>query len=143
MKRRRLLLISGLACLRPFASFGQALPNLATATIEPPRIGIPPIYAQFVAKWGGYWGGTLASNLIVESMTEAGEWQAVYAWGTNQFVPTPGTRNLIGQITEGKLTWGDPLHGIGFAFSVLSDGRLQGYRWDHGVETGSVIMTRM
>jgi hypothetical protein len=99
-------------------------------------------YERFVGKWIGDWGGTLASSLAIENVADSGEFYGVYSWGTNQYVSAPGTTRIMGRVTGEILAWGDPIGGIGFRFRMPPNGTLQGERWDHGVDTGTVVMTK-
>jgi hypothetical protein len=119
------------------------LPNNMTVSMQVPGPDVPPAFAKLAGKWGGYWGGSLASNVIIESVAATGDFRGVYAWGTNEVVPKPGAVRVIGKIAEGKFGWGDPYKGIGFVFTVLPDGTIQGERWDHGVQAGAVVMSKM
>src|SRR5580704_10850211 len=70
----------------PDSASNEMLPTLAlppniTIDIQPPSPGVPSQYAVFVGKWGGYWGGELASNVYVVSVTPSGEARGVYTWG--------------------------------------------------------------
>jgi hypothetical protein len=120
-----------------------ALPSDITIDIKPPSLDVPSQYAVFVGKWGGYWGGELASNVYVESVTPAGGARGVYAWGTSNLVKTPGAINFRARIEGDVLSWGDVMGGIGFEFKVTPDGKLKGERYDHGAQRGAVVMSKM
>jgi hypothetical protein len=120
-----------------------ALPPGMTASIEPLNSSTPPAYARFIGKWGGNWESGLPSNLIVESVTASGEARGIYAWGTSPVVPASGAIKFRAKIQGEKLSWGDPVNGIGFEFTMQSDGKLRGERYDHGGQAGRVTMTKM
>ena len=119
------------------------LPADITIEIQPPPPEVPSQYAAFVGKWGGYWGGELASNVYVESVTLSGGARGVYAWGKSKLINTPGTINFRARIEGGVLSWGDVTGGIGFEFKVTPDGKLKGERYNHGAQQGSVVMSKM
>jgi Glyoxalase superfamily protein len=120
-----------------------ALPADITIDIQPPSPDVPPQYAVFVGKWGGYWGGELASNLYVVSVTPSGGARGVYAWGISNLVKTPGAINFRARIEGDILSWGDVMEGVGFEFKVTPDGKLKGERYDHGAQRGAVVMSKM
>src|SRR5579872_7182786 len=83
----------------PESAANRQLPTLAlppgmTTNIQPPSPDVPSQYAVFVGKWGGYWGGELASNVYVVSVGPAGDARGVYAWGVSSFVVAPGAVNF-------------------------------------------------
>jgi hypothetical protein len=119
------------------------LPADITIDIQSPSPDVPSQYAAFVGKWGGYWGGELASNVFVESVTPSGSARGVYAWGKSKLVNTPGTINFRARIEGDVLSWGDVTGGIGFEFKVTPDGKLKGERYNHGAQQGSVVMSKM
>ena|SRR5581483_5207856 len=126
----------------------EALPTLAlppniTIDIQPPSLEVPSGYAAFVGKWGGFWGGELASNVYVVSVTASGDARGVYAWGTSNLVMAPGAINFRARIEGDILSWGDVTQGIGFEFKVTPDGKLKGERYNHGVQQGAVVMSKM
>jgi hypothetical protein len=132
----------------PDAASTEALPTLAlppeiTIDIQPPSPEVPSQYAVFVGKWGGHWGGELASNVYVTSVTATGDARGVYAWGRSNFVETPGAVNFRGRIKGDLLCWGNAADGVGFEFKVTSDGKLQGERYNHGTQQGAVFMSKM
>jgi hypothetical protein len=120
-----------------------ALPPGMTADIQPPSPDVPSQYAVFVGTWGGYWGGELASNVHVVSVSPAGDARGVYAWGVSDFVITPGAINFRARIEGDVLSWGDAAGGIGFEFKVTPDGKLKGERYNQGAQQGAVVMSRM
>jgi Glyoxalase superfamily protein len=120
-----------------------ALPPDITVDLQPPSPDVPSEYAIFVGKWGGYWGGELASNLYVVSVTPSGSARGVYAWGISDLVKTPGAINFRARIEGEILTWGDVTQGIGFEFKVTPDGKLKGQRFHHGGQQGAVVMSKM
>jgi Glyoxalase superfamily protein len=120
-----------------------ALPPDITIDIQPPSPDVPPEFAVFVGKWGGSWGGELASNVYVAGVTPTGDVRGAYAWGTSTFVEARGSINFRGRIKGGILYWGNAADGIGFEFKVTPDGRLQGERFNHGTQQGAVVMNRM
>lgn len=120
-----------------------ALPHEMTIDIQAPSPEVPPQYAAFVGKWGGYWGGELASNVYVTNITPAGDASGVYAWGTSSFVETPGAINFRARMKGESLCWGDFAEGIGFEFKVMPDGKLKCERYNHGAQQGDVVMSRM
>jgi hypothetical protein len=132
----------------PDSASNEVLPTLAlpadiTIDIQPPSPDVPLQYAVFVGKWGGYWGGELASNLYVVSVTPSGGARGVYAWGISSLVKTPGAINFRARIEGNILSWGDVTGGIGFEFKVTPDGKLKGERYDHGARRGAVVMSKM
>lgn len=118
-------------------------PSNIAVSMEPPGSNVPPGLAAFAGKWGGYWDGTLPSNLIVESVDETGQVHVVYVWGTDSRVPNPGAAKIRAKIVNGKLSWGDPTNGVGFEFKLRPDGKLDGERYNHGSQQGAVTMTKM
>jgi hypothetical protein len=120
-----------------------ALPPDITIDIQQPSPDVPFQYAVFVGKWGGYWGGELASNIYVESVTPSGGARGVYAWGVSDLVKTPGAINFRARIEGDILSWGDVTGGIGFEFKVVPDGKLKGERYNHGAQQGAVVMSKM
>jgi len=120
-----------------------ALPSDMTIDIEPPAPDVPSQYAVFVGKWGGHWGGELASNVYVVSVTPSGRARGVYAWGISNLVKTPGAINFRARIEGDILSWGDVMEGIGFEFKVTPDGKLKGERYDHGAQRGAIVMSKM
>ena len=120
-----------------------ALPSDMTTDVQPPSPDVPSQYAAFVGKWGGYWGGELASNVYVVGVTAAGDARGVYAWGISNFVMAPGAINFRGRIEGDVLSWGDATGGIGFEFKVTPDGKLKGERFNRGAQQGAVVMSRM
>jgi Glyoxalase superfamily protein len=120
-----------------------ALPPEIPIDIQPPSPEVPSQYAVFVGKWGGYWGGELASNVYVLSVTPSGDARGVYAWGISNLVKTPGAINFRARIEEDILSWGDVTEGIGFEFKVTPDGKLKGERYNHGAQQGAVVMSKM
>jgi hypothetical protein len=132
----------------PDAASTETLPTLdlppeITIEIQPPSLEVPSQYAVFVGKWGGYWGGELASNVYVTSVTPTGDVRGVYAWGISSFVQAHGAVNFRGRIKGDLLCWGNAEEGIGFEFKVTSDGKLKGERYNHGTQQGTVVMTKM
>ncbi len=120
-----------------------ALPPDITIDILPPSPDVPPQYAVFVGKWGGYWGGELASNVYVASVTPSGGARGVYAWGISDFVKAPGAINFRARIEGEILSWGDVTGGIGFEFKLTPDGKLKGERYNHGTQQGAIVMRKM
>jgi hypothetical protein len=120
-----------------------ALPPDMTIDIQPPSPDVPPQYAVFVGKWGGYWGGELASNVYVAGVTPSGVARGVYAWGISSLIETPGSINFRARIEGEVLTWGDVTGGIGFEFKMTPDGKLKGERYNRGAQQGAVVMSRM
>jgi hypothetical protein len=114
-----------------------------TIDIKPPSPDVPSQYAAFVGKWGGYWGGELASNVYVVSVTPSGGARGVYAWGISDLIKTPGAINFRARIQGDILSWGDVMEGIGFEFKVTPDGKLKGERYNHGGQQGAVVMGKM
>jgi hypothetical protein len=92
--------------------------------------------SEFVGKWSGSWGGVNASTLDVTSVTEAGIARGVYTFRDASW-------KFIAKISNGALSWGEPVGGIGFEFTLLPNGKLHGERYDHGGQAGDVIMTKM
>lgn len=132
----------------PDSASNEILPRLAlppdiTVDIQPPAPDVPSQYAVFVGKWGGYWGGELASNVYVVSVTPSGGARGVYAWGISHLVKTPGAINFRARIEGDVLSWGDVTGGIGFEFRVTPDGKLKGERYNHGAQQGAVVMSKM
>lgn len=126
----------------------SALPDLplpssiASAEIQWPPANIRPEYAAFVGKWGGHWGYTLPSNLIVESVTSSGAARGVYLWGDGPNFRGGGSR-FRARIENGTLSWGNATGGIGFEFRLAPDGTLVGERYNRGNQEGWVAMARM
>jgi hypothetical protein len=120
-----------------------ALPSDITIDIKPPSSDVPSQYAVFIGKWSGYWGGELASNVYVVSVTPSGSARGVYAWGISNLVKTPGAINFRARIEGDILSWGDVTGGIGFEFKVTPDGKLKGERYNHGTQQGAVVMSKM
>src|ERR1700681_4279758 len=83
-----------------------ALPPNITIDIQPPSLEVPSGYAAFVGKWGGVWGGELASNVYVVSVTASGDARGVYAWGTSNLVMAPDAINFRARIEGDILSWG-------------------------------------
>jgi TIR domain len=127
----------------PAPSSDESVPMLVIVSVQSPGQDVPSHFAQFVGKWGGYWGGILASNLVVTSMTPSGAFRAVYAWGTTDQIPVAGSVNVMGRVTGAKLSWGDPYRDVGLMFTLQPDGTLHGEYWNHGVQRGSVIMKKI
>jgi hypothetical protein len=132
----------------PDSTSNEMLPTLALASditidIKPPSPDVPSQYAAFVGKWGGYWGGELASNVYVVSVTSSGGARGVYAWGISNLVKFPGAINFRARIEDDTLSWGDVTEGIGFEFKVTPDGKLKGERYNHGAQQGAVVMSKM
>jgi hypothetical protein len=92
--------------------------------------------SAFIGKWSGSWGGVNASTLDVMSVTEAGVARGVYTF-------QDASSKFFAKIANGTLSWGDPVDGIGFEFTLQPDGKLHGERYDHGNQRGDVIMTKM
>ncbi len=120
-----------------------ALPPDTTIDIQPPSPEVPSQYAVFVGKWAGYWGGELASNVYVVSVTPSGDARGVYTWGISNLVKTPGAINFRARIEGDVLSWGDVAEGVGFEFKVTPDGKLKGERYNRGAQQGAVVMSRM
>ena len=120
-----------------------ALPPDITIDVQPPSPEVPSQYAAFVGKWGGYWGGELASNVYVASVTPTGDVRGVYAWGKSNLIENPGAINFRARIKGDILCWGDGAEGIGFEFKLTPDGKLKGERYNHGAQQGAVIMSKM
>jgi len=120
-----------------------SLPSAITIDVKPPSPDVPSEYAAFIGKWGGYWGGELASNLYVLSVSSSGDARGVYAWDISDLVKTSGAINFRAQIEGGILSWGDVTGGIGFEFCVMPDGRLKGERYNRGAQQGAVVMSKM
>ena len=120
-----------------------ALPPNIAIDIQPPSPEVPSRYAVFVGKWGGYWGGELASNVYVVSVTPSGEARGVYIWGISNLVKAPGAINFRARIEGDILSLGDVTEGIGFEFKVTPDGKLKGERYNHGAQQGVVVMSKM
>lgn len=132
----------------PASASNEMLPTLALPSdkiidIKPPSPDVLPQYAVFVGKWGGYWGGELASNVYVTSVTPSGDARGVYAWGISNLVKTAGAINFRARIEGDILSWGDITGGIGFEFKVTPDGKLKGERYNHGGQQGAVVMSKM
>ena len=105
---------------------------------------MPSQYAVFlVGKWSGYWGGELASNVYVVSVTPSGGARGVYAWGISNLIKTPGAINFRARIEGDILSWGDIMGGVGFEFKMTHDGKLKGERYNHGGQQGAVVMSKM
>jgi hypothetical protein len=92
--------------------------------------------SAFIGKWSGSWGGVNASTLDVTSVTEAGVARGVYTFRDT-------SSKFFAKIANGTLSWGDPVGGIFFEFTLLSNGKLHGERYDHGSQAGDVTMTKM
>jgi len=92
--------------------------------------------SAFIGKWSGSWGGVNASILDVTSVTEAGIARGAYTF-------RDVSSKFFAKIANGTLSWGDPVGGIGFEFTLLPDGKLHGERYDHGSQAGDVTMTKM
>ena len=120
-----------------------ALPADITIDIQPPSPDVPSQYAVFVGKWSGYWGGELASNVYVVSVTPSGGARGVYAWGISNLIKTPGAINFRARIEGDILSWGDIMGGVGFEFKMTHDGKLKGERYNHGGQQGAVVMSKM
>jgi hypothetical protein len=132
----------------PDSSLNEIQPTLPlrpdiTVDIQPPSLDVPSQYAIFVGKWGGHWGGELASNLYVVSVTPSGGASGVYAWGISNLIPTPGAIKFRARIEGDVLSWGDVTDGIGFEFKMMPDGKLKGERYNHGGQQGAVVMSKM
>lgn len=132
----------------PDSASNEMLPTLAlppdiTIDIQRPSPEVPSQYAVFVGKWGGYWGGELASNVYIVSVTPSGDAPGVYTWGISNLVKTPGAINFRARIEGDILSWGDVTEGIGFEFKVTPDGKLKGERYNHGAQQGAVVMSKM
>jgi hypothetical protein len=115
---RYIVLIAGLAALISLGAWAQSAQS------------------AFIGKWGGSWGGVNASTLEVMSVTEAGVAHGVYTFHD-------ASSKFFAKIANGTLSWGDPVGGIGFQFTLLPNGKLHGERYDHGGQAGDVTMTRM
>ncbi len=111
---RRLLIIAGSAVLMPSGAWAQS---------------------PFIGTWSGSWGGVNESALEVTGVTEAGVARGVYTF-------RDVSSKFIAKIENGRLSWGDPVNGIGFEFTLLPDGKLHGERYDHGSQAGDVSMTK-
>ena len=92
--------------------------------------------SEFVGKWSGSWGGVNAGTLDVTSVTEAGIARGVYTFRDASW-------KFMAKISNGTLSWGEPVGGIGFEFTLLPNGKLHGERYDHGGQAGDVVMTKM
>jgi hypothetical protein len=92
--------------------------------------------SAFVGKWSGSWGGVNASTLDVTSVTEAGVARGVYTFRDR-------SSKFFAKIGNCTLSWGDPVAGIGFEFTLLPNGKLHGERYDHGNQAGDVTMAKM
>jgi len=92
--------------------------------------------SPFIGKWGGSRGGVNDSTLELITVTEAGVARGVYTFRDT-------SSKFIAKIENGKLSWGDPVNGVGFEFTLLPDGRLHGERYDHGSQAGDVTMTKV
>jgi hypothetical protein len=92
--------------------------------------------SAFIGKWSGSWGGVNASTLDVMSVTEAGVARGVYTFRGASW-------KFLAKIANGTLSWGDPVGGIHFEFTLLPNGKLHGERYDHGSQAGDVTMTKM
>lgn len=119
------------------------LPADIEPNIRQPGPEIPKEFAAFVGKWGGHWGGSLASNLYVESVSRTGDARGVYVWGTSKSVRTPGATKFRARIEDNVLSWGDSAKGIGFEFKIRSDGKITGERYNRGSAEGIVVMSKM
>jgi hypothetical protein len=119
------------------------LPPDISLDIQQAPVNIPEQYAKFIGKWGGYWGGVLASNLYVEDVTPSGDARGVYAWGTSDIVKASGAIKFRARIKNDVLSWGDVQRGIGFEFRVTPEGKLKGDRFNHGGQAGAVVMSKM
>jgi hypothetical protein len=120
-----------------------SLPAGITIDIQTPSFDVPSQYAVFVGKWGGYWGGVLASNVYIESVTPNGVARGVYAWGKSKLVKAPGATKIRARIEGEILSWGDATRSIGFEFKVTPDGKLKGERYNHGAQEGGIVMSKM
>ena len=120
-----------------------SLPADITIDIQTPSSDVPSQYAVFVGKWGGYWGGELASNVYIENVTPNGVAGGVYAWGKSKVVRTSGAIKIRARIQGDVLSWGDTTGGIGFEFKVTPDGKLKGERYNHGAQDGAIVMSKM
>ena len=116
------------------------LPSNISVEMEKPAADVPAGHAAFLGKWGGHWGGSLPSNLIVESVNKSGEAKGVYAWGDHPSGAFKGgATKFRAKIENGTLSWGG---NVKFEFKVLPDNKLQGERYNNGVQDGSVVMAR-
>jgi hypothetical protein len=95
-----------------------------------------PSRSVFAGKWSGSWGGVSDSTLDVVSVTHTGVAHGVYTFRDQ-------SSKFYAQVNKDKLTWGDLLHGIGFEFTLLPDGKLHGERYDHGAQAGEITMTKV
>lgn len=123
------------------------LPSDITLQMREPGPDIAPDRAAFVGKWGGSLIiGTAvkrrAINVIVESVTEAGDASVVFIWDKFNDQPAGG-RKLRGKIADGQLSWGNCTTGLCYQFKQTDEGKLAGERYDHGKKIAVVTMVRM
>jgi len=89
----------------------------------------------FIGQWRGSWDGVSASTLDVTNVTETGAAYGVYTFRGRPF-------KFFAEIANHTLSWGDPVDGIGFEFTLQQNGRLRGERFDHGSHAGDIIMSK-
>lgn len=73
--------------------------------VSAPPDSVPPEVRAFSGKWVGTWDAGLAHVLVVEDIPSADRVTVVYAFGSNQFVRTPGFTRVRGTIASGKLNF--------------------------------------
>jgi hypothetical protein len=119
-----------------------ALPADVVLEIQPPAPNSPPEHVDLIGKWGGYWGNVNPSNLIVESITRSGVVRGVYVFSSSRTKQIEVAK-IRAKFAEGILSWGDPTKGVGFEFKVGKEGKLIGERFDRGMQSGSIVMTKI
>jgi hypothetical protein len=84
------------------------LPIPANAEIVQPASDVRSDFAAFSGHWGGFWGGQLAMNLIVQKVESDGYVFVTYVWGGNDDPDParkiyPGSQQYSGKIENGAI----------------------------------------
>jgi hypothetical protein len=104
----------------------QNVPLPADLKVVVPDASLPPDVKQFSGRWVGSWSDPgLDHVLVVEEISSPDHVTAVYAYGTNQYVPKAGFTRVRGKIDARKLTF-TLRNGAVVTYVLALDGELKG-----------------
>ncbi|MEK7994723.1 MAG: hypothetical protein AAB403_13040 [Planctomycetota bacterium] len=118
------------------------LPGHIKVNMTSPASNVPAEIAAFSGKWVGQWTSTFAGNLYVEKISADGATEGVYAWEDKpNWNIRGGAVRFRGQISGRALRFASGR--TSFEFQMLSDGRLEGFRYAGGDTGYSITMTKV
>lgn len=118
------MVVSAVFVMASFSTQGFSQPLPDDIEIVEASASVAPKQAAFIGKWTGKWGGSLATILVVEEITDEGDVFFVYSWGKGRNFE-PGFNRGVAKFKGDKLTFGTTAK---FQFSLRKDGTMRGRR---------------